>query len=284
MARSIATIKAEMVTAKEADSTLSGLTSTSSTALWNLFFYVIAVSINILEQILDIFKSDLEVIAAKNVPGTPAWLQSKVLAFQYSVSDPQVVQLVVNFIPTYPVINTELQIIKACAIVEQDNRIVKIKVAKSSPLEPLSSTELDSLKDYVHDIKFAGVLTDTISLNPDRLSVGATIYFKGQYVEATVKQAVIDAIDAYLLAIPFDGVVKIAKLYDAIQVVDGVDDVILTNVKLRPFATSLIDPNVTKMVFDSKTLEKSKETEAGYVISEDTTGSELTDTIIMQVA
>ena len=282
MARSIATIKAEMVTAKEADSTLSGLTSTSSTALWNLFFYVIAVSINILEQILDIFKADLEVIAAQNVPGTPAWLQSKVLAFQYSVSDPQVVQLV-NFIPTYPVINTELQIIKACAIIEQSNRLVKIKVAKSDPLEPLTSTELDSLKDYVHDIKFAGVLTDTISLNPDRLSVGALVYFKGQYVEATVKQAVIDAIDAYLLAIPFDGVVKMSKLYDAIQAVTGVDDVVLTNVTLRPYSIALIDPIATKMVFDSKTILKSKETEAGYVISEDTTGSKLTDTILMQV-
>lgn len=282
MARSIATIKAEMVAAKEADSTLSGLTSTSSTALWNLFFYVIAVSINILEQILDIFKSDLEVIASKNVPGTPAWLQSKVLAFQYSVSDPQVVQLV-NFIPTYPEINTELQIIKACAIIEQTNRLVKIKVAKSSPLTPLSSTELDSLKDYVHDIKFAGVLTDTISLNPDRLSVGAKVYFKGQYVEATVKTAVIAAIDAYLLAIPFDGVVRMTKLYDAIQTVTGVEDVVLTNVTLRPFATALIDPNATKMIFDSKTIVKAKETEAGYVISEDTTGSKLTDTILMEV-
>ena len=281
MARSIATIKAEMVAAKNADSTLSGLTSTSATALWNLLFYVVAVSINILEQILDIFKSDLEVIAAKNVPGTPTWLQTKVLEFQYSASDPQVVQLV-NFIPTYPTINTELRIVKACAIVEQTNRLVKIKVAKGSPLEPLSSTELTSLKNYIHDIKFAGVLTDTISLNPDRLKVNATIYFKGQFVEATVKQAVIDAIDAYLLTLPFNGVIKITSLQNAIEVVSGVDDVVINNVTLRPFATPLISPNVIKMVFDSKTLEKSRETEAGYAISEDTTGNELTDTIIME--
>jgi hypothetical protein len=283
MARSIATIKAEMVAAKNADSTLSGLTSTSATALWNLIFYIVAVAINLHEQIWDIFKKDLETIAAQNVPGTPAWLQARILAFQYSATDPQVIQLV-NFIPTYPTINEELKIIKACSIKEQSNRLVKIKVAKSDPLEKLASTELDSLKDYVNEIKFAGVLTDCISQDPDRIMIEADIYFAGQYVEATLKTSIIDAIDSYLLNLPFDGVVSLTKITDAIQNVGGVKDVVLKNVTIRQYSIPLISTDATKMVFDYKTLLRNKETEAGYIIGEDTVGSKFTDKLNMIVA
>jgi hypothetical protein len=50
MARSIATIKQQIINAKNADPILSEkLTSTSQTAIWNLWAYITAVAINLHE-------------------------------------------------------------------------------------------------------------------------------------------------------------------------------------------------------------------------------------------
>ncbi len=63
MARTVQQIKQQMLDAKNADPTLSALTSTSQTAKWNLYYFIVASCIAIFEQLQDLFKSDLEAIA-----------------------------------------------------------------------------------------------------------------------------------------------------------------------------------------------------------------------------
>src|SRR5262249_23284868 len=101
MARSIETIKQEIVAAKNADPVLAGvLSSPSKTAIWNLWAYITAVALQVHERIWDLMKADMEQVAARAVPGTTAWLHNRVRDFQYHAVLPQVVQ-VVNLSPVY---------------------------------------------------------------------------------------------------------------------------------------------------------------------------------------
>ncbi len=106
MARTVNEIKAQMLAEKQAQSSLNALTSTSQTAFWNLYIYLVAVAINIFEQIMDLFKVDIEAVAAKSYPGSAKWIQSKVFEFQYSATTPQYVEMQSDFSLAYPIIDS----------------------------------------------------------------------------------------------------------------------------------------------------------------------------------
>ncbi len=278
MARTVAEIKQVMVDEKNATAALDGLTSSSTTAIYNLLFYVVAVCINIFEQLLDVFREEMELIALQAVPGTPSWLRDRVLKFQYG----SVISLI-NFVPTYAVIDSTLCIVTRCAVKQSSDRRVTIKVAKGATvetLEPLDTPELNALKDYINDIKFAGTAIDVVSLGADRLKITAEILYKGQYVEATVLANVITAIEDYLAGLDFDGTVTLvgsaanAGLVDAIQAVEGVEDVILGQVIGRPELVAVDS-------FSTTIVTRLYESVAGYIIREDTSGHELEDTLTM---
>ncbi|CAB4191922.1 hypothetical protein UFOVP1230_48 [uncultured Caudovirales phage] len=286
MARSIATIKASIVAQKNAETALNGLTSTSQTAIWNVWAYVTAVVINLFEQILDIFKTDVEAMIAVGQSPTKGWWQDRVLKFQYSATDPQVVQLI-DYAPQYPVINTVLRIVTRCAIKQSATKTVVIKVAKgiSPALAPLTVTELAALSDYVNVIQPAGISVSAISQEADRGEVQAEIFYSGQYVEAVVKAAVIAAIEQYFIDASFSltvgGIVYIngstmkPGLIDYIQAVPGVIDIELTMFRVRDFG----DPYGSGTV-----VATSYETTAGYIVAEDEVSHTPNDTITMTLA
>ncbi len=119
--------------------------------------------------------------------------------------------------------------------------------------------------------------TTFVNLNPDRMRVQATVYFFGQFVEATVKTNVIAAINNFFSTFQseaFDGTVFMIKLIDAVQAVDGVSRIVLTEVKAREAATPLASATVIDVQGFYTTV-------AGYLISEDTSGNLLTNTITM---
>ena len=116
MARQISEIQQQMLDNIAADSTLGSLlTSTSRRAIFRLFTYIVAVAINALENLMDIFTANVESIVAVAAPATPAWLQDQVLKFQYSATTPQVIQLI-DFAPAYPVVDETLRIISHCIV------------------------------------------------------------------------------------------------------------------------------------------------------------------------
>ncbi len=280
MARSIAEIKQVMLDAVAADPVLSALNSTSQVAKWNLFLWIVAVCINIFEQLQDLFKTDLQNLALSAVPGTPIWIQSQTLKFQYSATDPQIVTLV-NFYPQYPSIRSDYQIITRCSVKQSSGRRVIIKVAKgiSPNLVALLTPELNALISYINKIKFAGTSIDVISLQADRIKIGATIYFDGQYVQSVVQINIIAAINNYLLNIPFDGVLTLTKLISAIEAVAGVQDIVLVNVVARENAVAYGSSQSTVLMVGSLEQQRLYETVAGYVIQEDTIGQTLIDTL-----
>jgi len=280
MARTVTEIQNEIIAAKTADTTLNALTSPSAVAIWRLWTRITASAIETQEQLWDVFKLELEQIAREAVPGTADWLQKRVLEFQYDAASPQVIS-VVDGKATYPVIDATKRIITRAAIVEQVNNRVLVKVAKndsSGGLTPLTTDEINALISYLDKIGFVGIAIDTSSLFADRLKFTGEIFYSGEYVETTVKAAVIVAIKSYLSSVSitnFDGTIIREQIIDAIQAVEGVTGVNTLGVVLiaRPSSIPLTGAVVT--------VNRSYVTAAGYIIEEDTSGSTFNDTITM---
>ncbi|CAB4126204.1 hypothetical protein UFOVP153_44 [uncultured Caudovirales phage] len=278
MARTIAQIQAQIVATKEAQPELAGLTSTSKRAIWNLWTFVIATCIGIFEQLLDSFMANVETQVAQSAGASILWLQAKMFEFQYDSAVPQIVQLI-NTVPQYPIVDPTKRIITACSVTSDLSNQVVLKVAKSDPFEALGSSELSSAQGYINTIGAAGIIYNVLSLNPDQLYVEATIYGQGQY-SAILKQNVIDTLNSWLQTLSktnFNGAIKISDLEGVIRNVEGVNDVVLNNVRGRDDA-SLFAAGID-LVFNNALVQRQWNTVAGYAIQETTSGKTFNDSL-----
>lgn len=283
MARTTEQIEEQMDAAQASETELTTLDSPSQVAIYTLWKFVTAQVINFVEQLFDIFTTNTNAtIAASPVP-SDSWLQSKVLEFQYSTITPQAVQLI-NFVPTYPVVDPTLRIITRASVRTLGSKVVGVKVAKSDPPVSLSAPELAALQDYLTNggngttagvgIGFAGVQIVASSAASDKIYLKANIYYSGQYA-ATIQADVILAINNYLAAIPFDGNIKVLSLIDAIQAVAGVTDVMIEDLAVRADATAF--GSKTYLIQSFTQLQISYPLFAGYGIEETTGGETFTD-------
>lgn len=270
MARSIALIKQQLIDQKNAEAALSGLTSTSQTAIWNLWFYIQAVAINLFEQLQDAYKVEIENIANTAIPNTDAWVQAQAFKFQYGDN----IQLV-NLVPTYTTIDTGKQIITRCSVKTDNNKICQIKVAKETG--KLTTPELNALTTYYGYIGNAGISYNIISDDADQIEVVADVYYDGQYT-ATIQSNVESAINTYLANISFDGIVYVSKIEDTIQAVQGVKDIKLTAINARRDSQSY---GTGTVVYNLSTGTNARiyQTYAGYIEEEHTSGHLFADTI-----
>lgn len=273
MARSIEQIQSSIIKDIQATPELAQANSTSKRAIWRLFAFVQASAILLLEQIIDVFITENDVKISKAIPATASWLNAKVLDFQYSSTNPQIVQLV-NFAPTYPVIDPSLRLISRCSVVTTLSNQVIIKVAKSEPPTALTSPELNSLQAYINNIGIVGVNYNCQSLTSDKLFIDAEIYYDGQY-STVISATVIDAINIFLAKLSFNGVLKVSDIELAIRNVIGVSDVLLKNVKMRSDATAFIDG--TFLIQNNTVISRVCPTVSGYLVGETTAGNTFTE-------
>lgn len=276
MARTRAEIQATMDAEQTAQTSLSTLNSTSQTAIYTLWKYITSSIINYVEQLWDFYKIDLETIVSNAAVGTNQWFKDRVLKFQYSASDPQVLAVDANFAINYPTIDTSLRIITRASVKTTATRTVLIKVAKSDPPVALDNTEKTSLEGYINDISFAGINYVVSSTSSDKLYLKANIYFDGQY-SATIQTSVIAAINTYLANLSFDGSLVLSSLFDAIQSVTGVTDCVFIDVAARADATAFASK--TYLVQTNTTLIRDYATNAGYIVEETTASNLFTDTL-----
>ncbi|NDC41569.1 MAG: nucleotidyltransferase [Chitinophagia bacterium] len=232
MARSIDTIYAQIIAAKEADSNLAGLTSTSATAIWRLWAYVTAVCTWTLENLFDSHKAEVTALIAAEKAHTARWYRYKALLFQYGDSLPDGSDVYNPIVPAN-------QIVKQAAAVEVGG-VVRIKAAKNVPLEALSSDELAALTVYLQRIKDAGVRLNVTSNDPDNLQVVMTVYYDplvlrstGERIDGSGDTNVKDAIVNYLLNLPFNGLVLTNSLLDAVRATEGVVNASITSTQAR---------------------------------------------------
>jgi hypothetical protein len=292
MARSVeeikAAIKIDIRTYTSLDDYLFPEDGGSSVSVFNIIIFVVSAAIFTFEVIADNLRINIQAVADTAPSGNPGWLRSQILKFQYGDA------ITINttdvdsdeyFVPQYAVLDLSKRIVTRCAVTDGVNNTVNVKVAKgiAPTLSPLTTPELAALRNYyfgtsgTQGVGFAGVNANFISLNPDRIKITANVYYLGQYIEATVKANVITSIEDFLNTFAednFGGTVFLIKLVDAVQLVEGVSRIEITDVKARPEATPLgsaTDVN-TQGVY---------QTIAGYIIPEDTVSSELDDTLTM---
>lgn len=279
MARTVNQIQQSIIDAVTADTTLGpALTSTSKRAIWRLWTFVVAAAIAMHEQLIDIFSANVEAVAAAAAPASYSWLQAQIFKFQYSTTTPQTVQFI-NFAPSYPIIDSTLQIITRCSVTTSLSNSVLIKVAKGATPGPLSSPEITALTAYVNPpfgIGVAGINYIVSSKNPDQLYIQASIFYQGTY-SSVIQVNVINAINDYLAALPFNGQMKISDLEQAVRSVPGVNDVVLVNVSARPDATAF--GSGTFLVQGNNVMSRLWNTVSGYIISEQTAGQGLTNSL-----
>jgi len=273
MARTIEQIQAGIIADIQATPELAEANSTSRRAIWRLFAFVQASAILLLEQIIDVFTTENDLKISKAIPATASWLNAKVLEFQYSATNPQIVQLV-NFAPVYPVIDASLRLISRCSVVTTISNQVIIKVAKNDPPVALTTTELSSLQSYINNIGIVGVSYNCQSLTADKIHIEAEIYFDGQY-STVISGTVENAINNFLANLSFNGNLKVSDIEFAIRNVVGVNDVLLKNVKMRSDATAFVDG--TFLVQNNTVISRIFPTISGYVVEETTVGQTFAD-------
>lgn len=272
MARTIATIKQGIIEEKNNYSSLSTILFAeeggSTVGVLNNIADIMAININIFEQLQDAYKAELEDIAASAIPGTGEWIKEKVLEFQYDSSNAQYIQLI-DLVPTYNSVDEDLRIISRVAVVENGNGRITVKVATGDTPGPLDASQITALEEYLDIIVPAGPIITVSSLDSDKLYVDADIYYDGQFVDS-IQSDVEDAINAYLEDLDFDGVVLVSKIQDAIQAVTGVKDVVINQVKARKDATLFASATVVSRQWT---------TVSGYIVEETTSGQTFGDSI-----
>lgn len=246
MARTIAEIYAEIAddkdnqtsiaalapTADTEQQLLASLTSTSKVAVWRLWAYIVAVAIHTHEVLWDLFKIEVQAAAAAATVGTAQWYQSEIFKYQHGDT------LVYNATTGkygYATENTAVQVVKRCAIVENPDSSLSIKVAGLTSGSPsaLGTPEQTGLASYIKKIRFAGTRFTLFSGAGDILRVEATIYYDASAGLSTVQTNVQAAINNYISNLPFNGELLLTKLVDAVQAVTGVVDIVLVSVKRK---------------------------------------------------
>lgn len=284
MARTISVINQQILDSIAADTTLAPLlTSTSKRAIFRLFAYIVATGINLLEQLTDIFTTANEATAAAAPPAIPAWIQSQLFKFQYSQTNPQVIQFI-NYAPAYPVVDSTLCIISRASVTTTVANQVEIKVATGSTTPvALTADQLDAVKAFVNPpngIGIAGITYNISSGNADKLYIQASIYYSGDY-SAVIQANVIAAINNFLAVQSdvnhFNGKMKLSDLELAIRNVSGVNDVVMVNVQARP--DGIAYGSGTYLVQAQQVLSRLWSTVSGYIVSETTAGHTLTDSL-----
>lgn len=230
MARRIEDIEQEILHAKDNEPALSGLNSTSKSAIWRLWVYIVSVAIWTLEKLFDQHKQEVDTRLSELKPHTARWYRNKALAFQYGF-DLQTDSDQFNNIGKTEADIEASKIVKYSAVIELENSgqlIVKIATEKACKLSPISDTQLSAFKAYISEIKDAGVRLSVINYLPDRLLLNLIIYYDPLVLDSngvhrlTAEKPVERAIEQYMKELPFNGELVLAHLIDKLQQVEGV--------------------------------------------------------------
>ncbi len=263
MARSAQTIFQSIITQIQNNPTLVELNSVSQTALYALIAYIIATSQNTEETLNDALVTQVQAIGANLPPTTLNWLEQEIFNFQYSVSNPQVIQFsTASIVPFYPIINPSLQIINNVFLTANSlTNQVDIKVATGTPPSPLNSDQLAALQFYVTQIGTAGISYICSSTAADLIYCQVTVFFQGAYA-STIGASLLAAYTDYISNISFGGTIKVVDLLLALRVVPNVNNVEINNLFCRAFYQPF--EGGQNLVVDNNWLQTTYIAQSGY--------------------
>lgn len=249
MARSINEIKNDLLTKVAADLTLGPLlTSTSNVAIFKAWCFIWAVCAWALENLFDIFKTEVDFTIAQDKTHRPQWYVNKAKDFQYGFNLVADEDYYDNTGIADDVIAAS-KIVAYAALVEEPG--IRMKVAKlvGTNLAKLTAGELLAFIQYIKRVKDTGVklhgttltaAATITSTDPDklRLVVRAKINSlvldnTGARRDGTNPAPLKDAVKSYINNIDFNGLFSVQKLVDAMQAVDGITDLKIDGIQTK---------------------------------------------------
>jgi len=229
MARNIEYWKQQIIDAKNSRSELSSLNSTSSTAVYRIIIYIVAVVCATLDSLFDLHKSEVENIIENKVPSRLKWYRNIAFEFQYGQNWNEELEAYENIGLTEEEITAQ-KIINQTAVTEVYGRL-RIKVIKlvDAANTVLSVDELSAFQAYMDRRKDAGVKISCESLPPDDLKLVVDLWYDplilksdGSRVDGSELTPVSDAIQSFLKNLPFNGEYVNTRLEDYLKSVTGV--------------------------------------------------------------
>lgn len=249
MARTIKQIKKSMTDQFMADPVLRekyGLTaedtfdrSFSAVSFESILFGIVAAAIYTLEAIFDAFRREIDTKIADSVVASIPWYHKICLEYQHGDN------LVLNEATSeyvYELIDDSKKLVKFAACRDRGGGvyILVAKMGADGYPEALSNDVLTAFKEYINRRKPAGVITDVYSYNPDDITLSIRIQYNpillnsdGSLIADPSVFPVEDAVNNYLASVIYGGTFNRNKLIDAVQSVEGVQDLILGEVSAK---------------------------------------------------
>lgn len=259
---------------KESRPELAELNSESRVSVWRNFIYIIAFAIDLLRQMFETHKTELnELIATKKIH-SGIWIREQLLGFQLGFT------LVPGTDRWYNTGKTEAEIeaskiIKYAAVTESvDEKRVICKIAGETDgeLAPLGESEIEAVGNWLMKIKAAGVPYTVINYLPDLLQLNITIYRDPLVLtqsgthRISGKEVVKDALKEFMKELPFNGELRIQELSNKLEQTEGVNLVSVGSV-----LSSWINPE-TGNYGDWEAVQVRKIAESGYFKIQDFNG------------
>ena len=208
-----------LVAALGLDKSLSWEEQTSSVSILNMLIYIVAVGHYILESMFDSFKVEVEERIAAAYPGSISWMWNRAMEFQ----DDNDMNAYFLENGAYQNVDASKRIIKYASVVEEYNTVV-IKVSGEN-YRPLTEEQRTSFEAYMNTLKFAGVKLSISSMRSDDLKLKLHVWRNKLVMPGEDDETIRTAITNYLDNIRYGGRFNKTRLMDAVQTVQGVEDV-----------------------------------------------------------
>ncbi|MDR1455601.1 MAG: hypothetical protein LBJ01_08120 [Tannerella sp.] len=204
----------------------------SSVSIESILFSNVATGMFVMQELFDRFKIDVSAILSAQLSGTVNWYAYRAMLFQYGMALIPETDSYDNTGLTGEQIAAMRAVKYAAAVESKDKSILYVKVATDAgngTRQPLSSAQLTAFKQYLNDIRYAGVRIVVINDPADEMKLQIDIYYDplvldetGSRLDGTSGTPVRDAVGNYLANLPFNGTYTNQGLTDALQAIDGV--------------------------------------------------------------
>lgn len=207
----------------------------SSVSIENLICFIVAAAIWTHEKLFEAHTDEVKEYIADMKPHTLRWYVNKVKAFRCGDNLIDGTDEYDDGEQTDDEIEQK-KVVKFAAATESKATIyIKVATEDSNGRTPLIADQETALKEYIDEIKDAGVKVELINKEADRLNLGLAVYYNPMVMNrdgqslADGSSLVEETIKSYIKNLPFNGEYSNMALTDAVQEVEGVKIVQLTS-------------------------------------------------------
>lgn len=210
----------------------------SSVSIEAAIIFVVAYTQYLFEQIMAAFRTEIDERIENAYLASIPWYYQKCLDYQHGhdlVFNPATYRF------DYEEVDEDAKIVKFAAVRQVQDTITKLKIyTNKAGKVPLDSPELSSFQAYMAKVGPAGIHYEFVNLNPDQLQITLQVIFNPLVLDNTGAKLsdgtfpVRVAIQTYIDNITFGGMLNRTRLIDAIQAAEGVEDIIITEIKQSP--------------------------------------------------